>query len=160
VSAVTSSHQSNESLIVFTVGGGLYWSHCSRTRSAGSFGHEVETHDRSEWQGPVRIALCRPAKNPWLRRWWPSEWKLRGKIPLDPQLHVWSQLIDPVQEGQSRRGVAALRKIMSKLKLTVNEEKTRIGKVPEGEFDFLGEVVQRDLELLGESDPFDCKSAS
>src|SRR4029077_15665294 len=31
-----------------------------------------------------------------------------------------------------------LRKIMSKLKLTVNEEKTRICKVPEGEFDFLG----------------------
>ena len=31
-----------------------------------------------------------------------------------------------------------LRKIMSKLKLTVNEQKTRICKVPEGEFDFLG----------------------
>ena len=28
--------------------------------------------------------------------------------------------------------------IMGKLKLTVNEEKTRICKVPEGEFDFLG----------------------
>ena len=31
-----------------------------------------------------------------------------------------------------------MREIMSKLKLTVNEEKTRICKVPEGEFDFLG----------------------
>src|SRR5258708_1289757 len=31
-----------------------------------------------------------------------------------------------------------LREIMGKLKLTVNEEKTRICKVPEGEFDFLG----------------------
>jgi hypothetical protein len=30
------------------------------------------------------------------------------------------------------------REIMGKLKLTVNEEKTRICKVPEGEFDFLG----------------------
>ena len=27
---------------------------------------------------------------------------------------------------------------MGKLKLTVNEDKTRICKVPEGEFDFLG----------------------
>ncbi len=31
-----------------------------------------------------------------------------------------------------------MRMIMGKLKLTVNEEKTRICKVPEGEFDFLG----------------------
>jgi len=31
-----------------------------------------------------------------------------------------------------------LREIMGRLKLTVNEEKTRICKVPEGEFDFLG----------------------
>ena len=34
-------------------------------------------------------------------------------------------------------------KIMSKLKLTVNEEKTRICKVPEGEFDFLGYTFGR-----------------
>jgi group II intron reverse transcriptase/maturase len=31
-----------------------------------------------------------------------------------------------------------MRELMGKLKLTVNEEKTRICKVPEGEFDFLG----------------------
>ena len=31
-----------------------------------------------------------------------------------------------------------LRKLMGKLKLTVNEEKTRICKVPEGELNFLG----------------------
>src|SRR3981081_528160 len=42
-----------------------------------------------------------------------------------------------------RRGNAAaarhhLREIMGKLKLTVNEDKTRICTVPEGEFDFLG----------------------
>src|SRR5215468_1760855 len=42
-----------------------------------------------------------------------------------------------------RRGKAAealhwMRKLMGKLKLTVNEKKTRICKVPEGEFDFLG----------------------
>ena len=36
-----------------------------------------------------------------------------------------------------------MREVMSKLKLTVNEEKTRICKVPEGEFDFLGYTFGR-----------------
>jgi len=36
-----------------------------------------------------------------------------------------------------------LRKIISKLKFMVNEEKTRICKVPEGEFDFLGYTFGR-----------------
>jgi RNA-directed DNA polymerase len=36
-----------------------------------------------------------------------------------------------------------LREIMGKLKLTVSEEKTRICKVPEGEFDFLGYTFGR-----------------
>jgi RNA-directed DNA polymerase len=36
-----------------------------------------------------------------------------------------------------------MRAIMGKLKLTVNEEKTRICKVPEGEFDFLGYTYGR-----------------
>src|SRR6516165_2799954 len=36
-----------------------------------------------------------------------------------------------------------LREIMGKLKLTVNEEKTRICKVPDGEFDFLGYTFGR-----------------
>ena len=41
------------------------------------------------------------------------------------------------------RRLQQLRKIMGKLKLTVNEEKTRICKVPEGEFDFLGYTFGR-----------------
>ena len=36
-----------------------------------------------------------------------------------------------------------MRDLMSKLKLTVNEEKTRICTVPEGEFDFLGYTFGR-----------------
>ena len=36
-----------------------------------------------------------------------------------------------------------MREIMGKLKLTVNEEKTRICKIPEEEFDFLGYTFGR-----------------
>jgi hypothetical protein len=46
-----------------------------------------------------------------------------------------------IRSAQGLEALQKLRKIMSKLKLTVNEEKTRICKVPEGEFDFLGYSV-------------------
>jgi RNA-directed DNA polymerase len=47
------------------------------------------------------------------------------------------------KNGNADQALRQLRKIMSKLKLTVNEEKTRICKVPEGEFDFLGYTFGR-----------------
>jgi RNA-directed DNA polymerase len=47
------------------------------------------------------------------------------------------------RKGKAEEALQQLRAIMSKLKLTVNEEKTRICKVPEGEFDFLGYTFGR-----------------
>jgi group II intron reverse transcriptase/maturase len=47
------------------------------------------------------------------------------------------------RRGKAAEALRRLREIMSKLKLTVNEEKTRICKVPEGEFDFLGHTFGR-----------------
>ena len=47
------------------------------------------------------------------------------------------------KKGNADEALQQLRKIMSKLKLTVNEEKTRICKIPEGEFDFLGYTFGR-----------------
>jgi hypothetical protein len=44
----------------------------------------------------------------------------------------------PGDRSSAEKALHHLREIMSKLKLTVNEEKTRICKVPAGEFDFLG----------------------
>ena len=47
------------------------------------------------------------------------------------------------KKGNADQALQQLRKIMSKLKLTVNEEKTRICRIPEGEFDFLGYTFGR-----------------
>ena len=42
------------------------------------------------------------------------------------------------QKGNAEAALDPMRRLMSKLKLTVNEEKTRICKVPDDTFDFLG----------------------
>jgi group II intron reverse transcriptase/maturase len=47
------------------------------------------------------------------------------------------------RRGSAETALHHLREIMGKLKLMVNEEKTRICKVPEGEFDFLGYTFGR-----------------
>jgi len=47
------------------------------------------------------------------------------------------------RRGKAEEALQRMRKIMGRLKLTVNEEKTRVCKVPEGEFDFLGYTFGR-----------------
>ena len=47
------------------------------------------------------------------------------------------------RKGKAEEALTRLRGIMGKLKLTVNEEKTRICKVPQGQFDFLGYTFGR-----------------
>jgi group II intron reverse transcriptase/maturase len=47
------------------------------------------------------------------------------------------------RKGKAPEALLRMREIMGRLKLTVNEEKTRICKVPEGEFDFLGYTFGR-----------------
>jgi hypothetical protein len=42
------------------------------------------------------------------------------------------------RKGNAEAALHYLRAIMGKLKLTVNEDKIRVCRVPEGEFDFLG----------------------
>jgi group II intron reverse transcriptase/maturase len=47
------------------------------------------------------------------------------------------------KHGKAEEALQRMREIMGKLKLTVNEEKTRLCKVPDGEFDFLGYTFGR-----------------
>src|SRR5260370_25839208 len=67
-------------------------------------------------------------------------WKRLGlERSLGARLVTYADdLVILCRRGNAEAAVRHLREIMGKLKLTVNEDKTRICRVPEGEFDFLG----------------------
>jgi len=67
-------------------------------------------------------------------------WKMLGlERSLGTRIVTYADdLVILCRKGKAEDALQRLREIMGKLKLAVNEEKTRICKVPEGEFDFLG----------------------
>jgi group II intron reverse transcriptase/maturase len=67
-------------------------------------------------------------------------WKMLGlERSLGSRIVTYADdLVILCPRGKAEEALSRLREIMGKLKLTVNEEKTRICKVPEEEFDFLG----------------------
>jgi hypothetical protein len=67
-------------------------------------------------------------------------WKMLGlEQSLGSRIVTYADdLVILCREGKAEEALLHLRRLMGKLKLTVNEEKTRICKVPEGEFNFLG----------------------
>jgi RNA-directed DNA polymerase len=73
------------------------------------------------------------------------EWKRRGlEERLGSRIVTYADdLVILCRRGRANEALQHLREIMARLKLTVNEEKTRICKVPESEFDFLGYTFGR-----------------
>ena len=72
-------------------------------------------------------------------------WKKLGlERSLGTRLVTYADdLVILCRKGKAEAALQRLREIMGKLKLAVNEEKTRVCKVPEGEFDFLGYTFGR-----------------
>jgi len=72
-------------------------------------------------------------------------WKKLGlEHSLGTRLVIYADdLVILCRRGSAEKALHHLREIMGKLKLTVNEEKTRICTVPDGEFDFLGYTFGR-----------------
>jgi len=72
-------------------------------------------------------------------------WKKLGlEQSLGARLVTYADdLVILCKRGKAEEALHRLREIMGKLKLTVNEEKTRICKMPEGQFDFLGYTFGR-----------------
>ena len=67
-------------------------------------------------------------------------WKMLGlEQSLGSRIVTYADdLVILCRTGKAEEALRRLRELMGKLKLTVNEEKTRICRVPEGEFNFLG----------------------
>ena len=72
-------------------------------------------------------------------------WKKRGlEQSLGSRIVTYADdLVILCRKGKAEEALQQLREITGKLKLTVNEEKTRICRVPEGAFDFLGYTFGR-----------------
>src|SRR5438034_8943843 len=73
---------------------------------------------------------------------------VRGELGLERSLGsrivtYADDLVILCRKGKAEEALQRLREVIGKLKLTVNEEKTRICKVLEGEFDFLGYTFGR-----------------
>jgi len=72
--------------------------------------------DKSRMSGDVHVRICE---------------RLGVRFPRATRLVICCR-------GQAEEALATMRDMMSKLKLTVNESKTRVCKLPEEKFDFLG----------------------
>src|SRR6476619_6932933 len=82
--------------------------------------------------------------NIYMRRFVLGWKKLRLEQSLGSRIVTYADdLVILCRRGKAEEALQRLRELMGRLKLTVNEEKTRICKVPEGEFDFLGYTFGR-----------------
>src|SRR6478609_9840757 len=106
------------------------WRHLQGPRDAQLTHHQfVDTTAGQSVHAPVRVL----------------GWKKLGlEHSLGSRIVTYADdLVILCRKGSAEEALHHLREIMGKLKLTVNEEKTRICKVPDGEFDFLGYTFGR-----------------
>src|ERR1700681_1894075 len=87
----------------------------------------------------VRGVLSPLLANLYMRRFVLGWKKLGLEKSLGSRIVTYADdLVILCRKGKAEEALQRMRELMGRLKLTVNEEKTRICKVPEGEFDFLG----------------------
>jgi RNA-directed DNA polymerase len=98
------------------------------------------TEARDQRRGiPQGTPLSPLLANLYMRRFVLGWKKLGLERSLGTRLVTYADdLVILCRRGNAEAALHRLREIMGKLKLTVNEDKTQICKIPEGEFDFSG----------------------
>jgi group II intron reverse transcriptase/maturase len=121
------------------------WLECSveETDNRGRKKRTTEAKDSSRGipQGsPISPLLA----NIYMRRFVLTWKKLGLERSLGSRIVTYADdLVILCKRGKAEEALSRMREIMSRLKLTVNDEKTQICLVPEGEFDFLGYTFGR-----------------
>jgi group II intron reverse transcriptase/maturase len=103
------------------------------------------TRNKDEGRGTPQGGVASPLlANLYMRRF-VLGWKTLGhEQQLDARLVNYADdFVICTRPGRAEAAMEAMRRIMGKLKLTVNEKKTRICRLPEGTFNFLGYTFGR-----------------
>ena len=102
------------------------------------------TRNRDEGKGTPQGAPISPLlSNLYMRRFVLGWKKLGHEKRLEAYIVNYADDFVICCRGRAEEALAAMRDMMSKLKLTVNETKTRVSKLPEEKFDFLGYTFGR-----------------
>jgi RNA-directed DNA polymerase len=102
------------------------------------------TRNRVEGRGTPQGAPISPLlSNLYMRRFVLGWKKLGHEKRLAAYIVNYADDLVICCQGQAEEALARMRNIMTKLKLTVNETKTRVCKLPEEKFDFLGYTFGR-----------------
>jgi RNA-directed DNA polymerase len=102
------------------------------------------TRNRDEGKGTPQGAPISPLlSNLYMRRFVLGWKKLGHEKRLAAHIVNYADDLVICCRGQAEEALARMRDIMTKLKLTVNETKTRVCKLPEEKFDFLGYTFGR-----------------
>jgi group II intron reverse transcriptase/maturase len=102
------------------------------------------TRNRDEGRGTPQGAPLSPLLSNLYMRRFILGWKVLGhESRLDAHIVNYADDFVICCRGQAEKAMAAMRAMMAKLKLTVNEAKTRLCHGPDEAFDFLGYTIGR-----------------